>query len=144
MNLRPVVLGLLLAAGALPQAAAQQPEAFVRNLYAEYKTHDGPSGPRTYSPELLRLMKVDRRRAGRGNVGKLDFDPLCSCQDAEGLQVLAIRANGAAPHPLVSVTLKFEDGTRRQVDLKLMRIGKNRRVEDVGTNKVPSLLHYLE
>jgi hypothetical protein len=60
---------------------------FLEGLYANYRV-DGEGVPNqtvkeadVYDPSLLVLMHANQQAAGDGEVGYLDGDPLCDCQD---------------------------------------------------------------
>ena len=103
--LKQIVVIVALMATPLSQSSAiaqtaPQAESFVRSVYALYHTKSGQdSGPDftgrkaadTLSPDLIRLIQRDIKTTHAGDAGKLDFDPICSCQDATGLQVKELR-----------------------------------------------------
>jgi hypothetical protein len=61
-----------------------------------------------FSPSLINLIHRDQRRTPRGYVGKLDYDPICSCQDFDGLQLTEVRIVKDAPDLAIAfVTLNF-------------------------------------
>lgn len=86
------------AGAAAPDAAGA--EAFVRGLFAGYAqpVEEATAPPesfgpapspadmaageaRTYAPELADLMRRDRASTPEGEIGTLDYDPICGCQD---------------------------------------------------------------
>lgn len=88
---------------AAPPAAASnanaEAEAFLRALFATYAPIEESTAPpetlgpptseaeiaageaRTYAPELVDLLRRDRASTPRGEIGVLDYDPICGCQD---------------------------------------------------------------
>ena len=60
------------------------PEKFVRSVYAQYeKSHDAKGAPDDiYSTRLSDLFALDSKEAG-GEVGRIDFDPWIDAQDFE-------------------------------------------------------------
>lgn len=59
-------------------------DTFLQDIYAHYRENgEGipTSDARVYSRALRTLMHADATAAGEGNVGLLDYDPLCDCQD---------------------------------------------------------------
>jgi hypothetical protein len=79
------VLALLLAAAALQP---KSPQAFVTNLYAKYR--DANFSPfnhmdTIFAPRLAAAIRLDRRLA-ENEVGTLDWDPICGCQDWTNLR----------------------------------------------------------
>lgn len=140
--MRFAALAVMTAAGAAAQTTSQ-PKAFVRDLYEKLRV-DSHIPLLSYSSDLARLMRVDRSRAGKGQVGKLDFDPLCSCQDPDGLQVRDLKTSGSVNDPVIVVTLRFPDTTEKRVTLKLVRAGTTWRIKDVATAEIPSLRAFLK
>ena len=75
---------------------AKSARAFLEQVYAKYagssKGPDtlGKDAPDLFAPELLALIREDQR-ISQGEVGLLDHDPICSCQDSEGLQITAVQ-----------------------------------------------------
>jgi hypothetical protein len=89
-----VLLSVLAFCMLAPVTNAQttgQAETFVRHLYSAYEHPASSSGPDylakdaplVFSPSLLSLIRLDQKNTPPGYVGKLDFDPLCYCQDSE-------------------------------------------------------------
>ena len=92
----PRAAGLALIAALLspPPLQAQTldaAKAFTTALYSAYATgspdYVGANPERTFSPELLALIRKDQANTPAGEVGILDGDPICDCQDAEGLKL---------------------------------------------------------
>lgn len=75
---------LLFAPIMLHAQTAAQAESFVRTTYARYtnaQSNEDPQflrkdAPSVFSPSLLRLIRADQRNEPKGDVGKLDFDPI--------------------------------------------------------------------
>ena len=85
------------SAGSLRTAAQDEAtaRAFVASLYRHY-TKNGSGVPSSgakarlyYHSSLLALIRTDEKAAG-GEVGVLDGDPVCGCQDWEGIWNLQI------------------------------------------------------
>lgn len=124
-------------AASTPAADAAEAERFLRQLYASYSP-DGPGVPNkavkeedVYDASLIALMKADQDAAG-GEVGYLDGDPLCDCQDWGDLRVQALTFAPAAGDRLkASVTLKdVVTGEGEQLDLLLHETANGWRAED--------------
>lgn len=87
-------------APAAPTPAAQTPEAFVRSLYSEGDTRPGASGLPSerpvWSARTQALLAESDRLTPEGEVGFLEADPICDCQD--GTPVLqSVTATPAGP-----------------------------------------------
>ena len=138
-----ILLALAVAAAPL----AETPKAFVERVYASYRDRDFSPfvhAERYFSPRLNAAIKEDARLA-KGEVGYLDGDPLCQCQDADGLRskVLRIRLEGSAT-ALAELLLDYPDSTATHVRLTLIRTNDGWRIGDVGASDEPSLLRALE
>ncbi|MGC1301833.1 MAG: DUF3828 domain-containing protein [Caulobacteraceae bacterium] len=125
----------LLAAGlALALPANGSPDAFVRGLYAPYRADSsysslGQAAGGIYTPALLALMDKDQR-AHPGEVGAIDGDPVCDCQDSGTIRV--VQATYAARAGGVRATVRFVNlGETRTVGLDLVRATTGWRVDDV-------------
>jgi len=138
------VIPILLAAAA---ATAQTPREFVERLYANYRTESYSPlehSERVFAPRLNAAIKEDWRLA-RGEVGFLDGDPICSCQDTGGMHSRVVSVAGSGNAATAHVWLKWEgEKNGRDIRLKLARTAAGWRVADVGTSDEPSLLEDLE
>ena len=82
---------------------AKQATAFLRQIYANYRKADysplKDNGARVFDAAMVALIKEDARLSN-GEVGALDFDPVCQCQDSSGIkatvQEAALAGSGAA------------------------------------------------
>ena len=83
------------AASALGQDAASA-KNFVESLYRHYTKNSkgidfsGPKALNYFTASLNALMDADAKAVGPGEVGVLDGDPICSCQDWDGIWDLKI------------------------------------------------------
>jgi len=138
-------LAVTLSARAEDLAPAQ---AFARNLYTAYRTGDpdylGRKADRTFTPRLLGLIRRDQATTPSGDVGILDGDPICDCQDPAGLRLthLAIRAAGQGRAQAL-VTLRLA-GEVRPLKLDLVATRAGWRVADINTRDTPSLAGLLQ
>jgi hypothetical protein len=126
--------------------AAASPRGFVEHLYAAYR--DARWSPlahpaAVFAPPLVAAIDEDRRLSG-DEVGFLDGDPVCDCQDPAGLRatILALTPSGRAA-AAVRVALRFGDD-RRLLTLRLTRTAAGWRIADVATPDSASLLLDLE
>jgi len=141
-----MLLALALAAAA-PAAQAETPRGFMERLYAYYSAH-GYSPfkhpERVFAPRLLAAIKEDERLA-RGEVGYLDGDPVCQCQDAAGLKarVTSVRMQDAAKAS-VAVAIGLTGYKPRPAQFSLVRTTGGWRIADVSSPDEKSLLAGLE
>lgn len=136
----------LLAALLAPAAPAETPRAFVERLYAGYRDPDyNPLArpKRIFAPPLVAAIREDRRLSS-DEVGYMDADPLCQCQDASGLspQVGEVRRSGRST-ATAHVLLSLDGSERRELHLRLVRTPAGWRIADVVTADEPSLLGSL-
>ena len=138
-----MVLFLLAAAS----AAAEAPRTFVERLYANYRNENYSPfhhSERVFAPQLNAAIKEDSRLA-HGEVGFLDGDPICSCQDTGGMHSRVVSVTTTRGSATAHVLLKWDgEKNARDVELKLVRTAAGWRVADVQTADEPSLLKDLE
>ncbi len=139
---RKELIALILAAA----VAGTNPRIFVEKLYSSYANSsfsplDRPE--RIFAPPLTHAIKEDQRLA-RGEVGFLDGDPLCDCQDTAGMRPRIVSLVVSKTNASARVFLSFA-GTSdsRDIRLKLLLTRSGWRVADVVTKGEPSLLHDL-
>lgn len=138
---------MLLALLVVAAPATETPKAYMERVYASYRDKDfSPfDHPNLYfAPRLLSAIKEDARLA-HGEVGYVDGDPICQCQDAGGLHasIKSVALNGT-DRATVSVQLDFPDSTPTRVRLSLVRTGGGWRIADIWAADQPSLLKVLE
>jgi hypothetical protein len=145
--LAPILIALVFAGPAAAQDLGQA-KAFVTGLYAAYARHPGPDyagrqARQVFSPTLLALMRRDAARTPKGDVGTLDGDPICNCQDYEITSVeVAVTASGPAK---ARADVRFRNfGDPQSVTLDLVAAGGQWRVDDVHAEGTPSLAGLLK
>jgi hypothetical protein len=130
-------------------AGAQDARRFIARLYERYSDprtqYLGRDAPAAFSPQLLRLIRRDQARTPKGEVGILDWDPICACQDPDGLRVLRVDLQPGSPVALTAtVKLGFVGGEKATVRLDLARRSGVWRIADIHTQETPSLVHLLQ
>jgi len=122
-------------------AAAEGPEPFVRAIFAQYVA-GGPSElppPAGQDPLFSRTMNAligDDFRAANGEVGTIEYDIFCQCQDQDGFVVNSM-AVAQGDLNTASASVVFTNmGIEKSAILELVREGGNWKVDDVetGTN----------
>ena len=94
LNLVAAGLALLVLPASAHAQNATGARAFVDGLYQAYQAGDpdylwnGADG--AFSPRLLSLIRKDQADAPEGETGLLDWDPICDCQDSQGLSEVSI------------------------------------------------------
>jgi hypothetical protein len=139
-----MILLALVAAAAQP---AETPRGFMEQLYANYRKSDyspftHPS--QVFAPRLLSAITEDSRLA-HGEVGYLDGDPVCQCQDPSGMhpRILGVRA-GTHGVAVVRVSIGWDGEKPRPARFTLTRTAAGWRIADVASTDEPSLLKALE
>jgi hypothetical protein len=122
------------------QAAARQAadtagaEQFLRSIYAHYRDSDSDTTPprdeHTYDAPLLALMSANIKAAG-GELGYLDWDPLCDCQDYDITDV-HIAFTAAGNDRLQAKVSMLNWAQHSTVDLLLHKTADGWRVADVS------------
>jgi hypothetical protein len=143
-----MILPWLAAAALAPAPADESPRAFVERLYAGYRDPDYSPlerPERVFAPPVVAAIREDQRLS-RDEVGYMDADPLCQCQDPAGLSPLIaeVRRPGARTAS-ARILLRFGvdgDGDR-EVSLQLVRTPSGWRIADVATPDSPSMLREL-
>ncbi|MEO7178672.1 MAG: hypothetical protein ABIW83_07500 [Allosphingosinicella sp.] len=137
------VLAAALLAPALP---AEGPRVFVERLYAGYRDPDfNPLAHprRIFAPPLVAAIREDGRLS-RDEVGYMDSDPLCQCQDPAGLRpTIPEVGRPTRTTATARVLIDFGGSDRRDLTLRLVRTPAGWRVADIATADEPSLLESL-
>ncbi len=102
---------------------------------------NAPDARQVLAPGLLALVDADRKAAG-GEVGALDFDPFCGCQDFD---VTAVRVTPEQLGPgKAEISVAFRNfGKPGKTRLSLVKTSNGWRVSDIHTGDVPSLVALL-
>jgi hypothetical protein len=95
----------LLTAPAIPAAAqdAASAKTFLESVYQHYQHGGkgidlgGPHAGEYFHSSLLTLVRADAKANGPENVGVIDSDPVCGCQDWDGIWDLKIDVNVQTP-----------------------------------------------
>lgn len=127
-------------------AVESTPNSFVTSLYQIYRNPDadplGGSAKKIFSPGLLALIRADKVRSGE--VGKLDYDPICGCQDADGLKLLAVTIKPLSATYVHAISKFRISATTKAVDLTLIKTSAGWRVDNVFSTDTGSLRDYLK
>lgn len=137
--------------------AAPAPEAFLARLYSHYNgdatnTSFSPTGDQAsqwFDKEMVALMAEDSRLAN-GEVGALDGDPVCGCQDfgklSADIKIEKISAAAARANVIVTETdaaFSAEARKPRIFTYDLVKEGDDWRIHDIATKDMPSLHDWL-
>jgi hypothetical protein len=135
-----------LAVAAALLAASQPagtPRAFVERVYSGYRVTDYnilAHPKRVFASQLAAAIRQDARLS-RGEVGLLDGDPLCQCQDPAGLEpIIGEVRQDSRKSANARIRLRFPGYEDREVRLFLIRTPAGWRIADVAAAGAPSLL----
>ena len=143
---------VILTAPLVQAQTVPQAETFVRQLYSQYEHPSIPGGPNifgkmatsVFSRGLLAVMEKADRATPKGEVGKLDGDPVCDCQDSDGIKLKELHVTPTGTGKATAVaSLLFPTPETREIRLYLLWTPRGWRIDDTGTKDTPSLRKYL-
>ena len=130
------VLLLTFASSVGARAGDPSAEAFVRGVYAGYaaaEAVDAPpveAGPPMWSRRMAALIERDIELAG-DDLPFLDADPICNCQDWEGIAVRWVRTR-AIGRGRTEATVRFVNaGEAQTARFMLIREDGGWRIDDI-------------
>lgn len=136
------LLGLAACSATTPK---QQAQALV-DTYLSAQSADS-SINRTdivYSKALRTLIKKDQTSAGAGEVGRLDFEPLCNCQDTGAIQGVTIADADGKPSQWLTLQIAWQDHSpTTPILLHFIQEDGQWRVDEVISSDIPSLRTFL-
>ncbi|CAN5139149.1 hypothetical protein BH11PSE2_BH11PSE2_15600 [soil metagenome] len=126
---------------------AEAATAFLKKLYASYRREDfSPlknNGKRYFDASLVSLIREDARLSG-DEVGALDFDPVCQCQDPEGMKATVHDAKlTGGKSATAKVELKFDKEDEIRITYVLVQILGQWRIHDIENDLDRSLRQFL-
>jgi hypothetical protein len=124
-------------------------KAFVQKLYSHYPQKEGgpgfdPTGKNAaevFDAPLIAAFKEDVKLA-KGEVGYVDGDPICACQDDAGIKpkIVSAKMTGAATAD-VTVDIQFEGMTTPNLQTyKLVVVNGQWRIHDISSKEQKSYL----
>lgn len=145
-----LILAGCLVAFVTPAAAQDMAsaEAFLRSLYVGFAPGKKPMAflgrdiDRVFAPALAGLIRADQALAV-GEVGRLDSDPICDCQDWEKLKVTKIEVALDGPKR-ARATVAFDNfGKQSIVRYRLESVDGKWRIADLAERGMDSLRQML-
>ena len=144
----------LSATGPAGAAEAEGARAFLAQLYAHYpqpaNTDFDPTGANArsvFDPSMIALFHEDARLTPKGDVGAIDSDPICNCQDDGGMRSKIGAVRRVAPDTaMADVQLTFAAGSPpkiRRLTFTLVTIHGQWRIYDIRSPDTPSFRAYL-
>jgi hypothetical protein len=142
-----------LASPVMAALDAASARAFVEKLYSHYPSKPGnrsafdPAGKnagQVFDPAMIAAFREDTRLA-HGEVGFVDSDPLCQCQDDSGLKWSIASATLTSPNAAdVVVNLEYpSDKVTIALTLHLVPVNDAWRIHDLSAGDVKSYLDDL-
>jgi len=120
--------------------------AFTLKLYEAYEHGEpdylGPLRDQVFTARLLRLIRRDQQLTPKGDVGALDGDPICDCQDPGSLSNVRVSVRPTGPRR-ARASVAFDLDGARSAALDLVAEKGAWRVDDVHTSDTPSLAGLL-
>jgi hypothetical protein len=127
MKLTALALSLLalalLAAAPARGADLSAARAFVQQLYAHYpqpsNTSFDPGGNAhaVFDPSMVAMFRENARLTPKGDVGAIDSNPICDCQDDSGMRTRIGSVRLVAPDTAIAeVMLTFTEASPPDVD----------------------------
>ena len=130
-------------------ARREGPEAFLRRVYTPYVKGDqhvsptGKNAAKIFDAHLTTLIRKDQANA-KGEIGALDQDPICDCQDFNHLKSLSIKLRQGDRGRVVA-SVRFINGSTPVLLTYALNVTKSGwRVADIGSKGKPSLAAFLE
>jgi hypothetical protein len=133
-------------------AVSDPPEKQVRQFVEELYSRRARPGrrsllldgaPDVFTTSLVKLL-TENRKLLNGDLGVLDFDPFCQCQDDGGLEATIRKVSlYGIENATVDVDLLFPGGSRDSVRLALEEEQNHWRVRDVQSKKMESMRNAL-
>jgi hypothetical protein len=122
--------------------------AFVLALYGNYERDADAnylnSPEKVFTPRVLALMEAEARTIKPGDMGVIESDPLCDCQDSTGLTGVTVAPSVAGPGR-VRADVKFTISSQPvAVTLDIAAVNGAWRVADVHSAGLPSLVGAYE
>lgn len=138
---------MMLALALAGTQASNRPAAFIERIYSSYRQAgfnplDHPG--RYFAPRLLAAISEDARLS-KGEVGYLDGDPICQCQDPAGLDASVTKVRMKGPQSAaITVSIRFAGEKPRRATFRLARTKAGWRIADISSPEEPSLLSAIE
>ena len=121
-----------------PASDAAAVEAFIKGLYAP----DTIVEPKVFDAAMLALMAENARVTPKGDVGALDGDPFCDCQDSEGMraQVAVIEVKADSATVVANLAWSGDAAPRTdRITYDLVKVDGTWRIHDISAKDMPSL-----
>lgn len=140
-------LGLLLCWINACGQSTTSAKVFIASLYKGYQSSQGPNylgnaADTIFTSDLLSLIRKDQEQA-EGEVGLLDFDPICDCQDFD-ISNVRIDTKQIVKTKLEADVHFTNSGSDVNLGFTLKGDGKRWRIADIRSKTMPSLYLFLK
>lgn len=122
-------------------------KVFITGLYKGYQSAKAPdylgaAADTLFTAELLSLIRKDQEQA-KGEVGILDHDPICDCQDFDISNIhISTKENGKSR---LKADVHFTNaGSEVNLGFSLEGDGKRWRIADIHSKSIPSLFLHMK
>lgn len=131
-------------------------KVFLVKLYSHYPQRRGasafdPTGrgaPAVFDPAMIALFREDARLTPKGDEGAIDSDPICHCQDDDGMVSTVEAVTPAGPSKATAqVRLRFTAARPVEtvrLDMDLVVVNGQWRIHDIHAKDEPSLRAVIE
>jgi hypothetical protein len=144
-----LIASVIFPASSLPAQDVDSVRRFIESTYRAYDRggpgvdFTGTHAHRVFSSSLIDLVREDLKGIGDGEVGVLDYDPVCGCQDWDGIFNLKMKIRPLKGSDRVEASVSFavmKKATARDyrfIILTLSRERGNWRIYDVVDRSDP-------
>jgi hypothetical protein len=121
------LIAILFCVSARAQDAASA-KAFLVNIYSHYKKDgkgvdfDGPRSALYFHSSLLALENADVKANGPDSAPAMDADPICGCQDWEGIWNLAIDVRIESPQRALANVIFYLAPSKGPIAVEPMKL----------------------
>lgn len=147
MMRRLAALAAAVVMAASPAVAAPAPDAFLKGLYARYADENFnlfEKPEQWFAPDLLAAMKENEDLTPDDEIGAVDHDPVCQCQDFSGMMSRVAGAQIDSPTTATGlVDLWWGTDDQRRIVVELVLVNEEWRIRDIRGADGESFLAYV-
>lgn len=143
-------LAVAAQAGCAHAGATTDAKAWVEALYQRYANGEEMSDAlwqkEIYDTAMLALMKEDERLTPQGEVGVLDWDPICQCQDFSKIRA-TVSVRVTSPTTAVAIVdfkdIGWENQEVRHATFDLLKEAQGWRIHDIHSKDFDNPTHSM-
>jgi len=124
-----------------------QPAEFINQIFQNYQKENsfeplGTKADSLFTKNLLKLIRRDQT-SRPGEVGNLDFDPICGCQDynISKIDITEKTVESTSGEVIAHFT---NGGIEQSIEFEIQDEGIGWRIADIKSKAVPSIRQMLE